>query len=90
LLRLFGRLFFFGVSDRFFAATRCEWIRLGTAMTDAAKIDSAAYANTAALIMTMMIVMFPAAALTTSAASAGRTFARAARTTCRFARRARR
>ena len=80
-------MFFLSVSNRLIPATSCEWIGLSRAMTDSAKIDSAAYAKTAAVVVTMMIVMFPAA-FTTAAASAGRTFAGAARTTCRFARRA--
>ena len=49
-------------------------------LTDSAKIDSTAYAKTAAVVMTVTIVMFSAAAFTSpAAASARRTFTRTAR-----------
>ena len=76
----FRRSFFLGVGNRLLAATNPKRIRLGSAMTDSAKIDSTAYAKTAAVVMTVTIVMFSAAAFTSpAAASARRTFTRTAR-----------
>jgi hypothetical protein len=85
VLLLFRRALFFGVRDWFIVPARGKRIRLARAMTNAAKINTYANADTAAAVMmTMMItvvivVMFPSTATTTltsaAAASARRTFA---------------